>query len=181
MNSNTRSYLLAAGNLIKGDLADVQSEIKSGNEKKGGIQWKVLTNLITYAQVGVFMEGYTKKLAKSFRNDLMAETTLSEKQAAKYTESISAALGVRGVRKGIKSSGIEGLGAAAADGPKAVGEFLKALEIDTFNKFVKAVRVEKTPVQIAAAALGKLNAEQRKMALEMAEKNDQTEGDEDED
>lgn len=178
MNSNHKTYLTAAGNLIKGDLADVNSELKAGREKKGGILWRVLTNLIVYAQVGVFQQGYTKKLARQFKNDLVAETELSEKQAGKYTESISAALGVRGVRKGIKSTGIDGLVAAAMDGTKAVQDFLKAREIETFNQFLKAVRVDVTPVQTAAKSLAKLTVQQRALAMEMAEKNDEADGDE---
>lgn len=170
---NPNSYLKVAGNLIKGDLADVMAEIKSGNEKKGGILYRVLTHLICYAQIEVFATGYSKRLAKQFKADVMSETGLSEKQAGKYTESISAALGVRGVRKGVRC--IDGLGAAAAEGVKMVEQFLKAAEIETFNQFMAAVRVDPTPVQVAAKVLRKLTVVQRAAAMEMAAKMDKDE------
>lgn len=167
--SNTKNYLRAAANRIKGELATVREEIAKANETKGGILWLVLCDLLVYAQNSVFNEGYTKKLARKFKLDLVSETGLSEKQAAKYTESISAALGVRGVRKGMKA--IEGL-VAACDDSDMVQAFLKSCEIDTFNKFQKAVRVEATPVQTAAKALLKLTPKQRDAAREMADKHD---------
>lgn len=167
--ATTNSYLRSAGNLIKGDLATIREEITKANETKGGILWQVLTYLICHAQNEVFKDGYTKKLARKFKLDLVAETGLSEKQAAKYTESISAGLGVRGVRKGMLE--IKGL-AVNCDDADTVGKFLKAAEIDTFSKFQKAVRVELTPVQAAAKVLSKLTVAQRQSAIDMAKKGD---------
>lgn len=168
---NYFSYLQIAGNLIKGDLAEISDQLKKGNEAKRGVLWQVLTNLVCYANNDVFKEGYTKKLARQFKADLMSETGLSEKQAGKYTESISAALGVRQVRKGMKA--IDGLPAAAADGPKLVEEFLIARQIDTFNSFLKSVKTEDTPVQRAAKMLVKLTPKQRDLARQMADKQDE--------
>lgn len=167
----SNSLLKVAGDLIKGDLADVNSELKAARERRGGVLWRVLTNLICYANNEVFEGGYTKKLAKQFKLDLVAETGLSEKQAAKYTESISAGLGVRGVRKGMRA--IDGLPAAAFDGVKSVQEFLTAAEILTFNNFVTAVKVAPTPVQRAAKVLEKLTPKQREDAMALAAKADE--------
>lgn len=168
------SLLKQAGNLIKGDLAEVNAELKAGREKKNGVLWQVLTRLICYAQQEVFAQGYTKKLAKQFRADVMSETGLSEAQSSKYTESISAALGVRGVRKGVRL--IEGLSAAAADGVVATETFLKATEIETFNQFMASVRVEPTPVQKVGKALHKLTPAQRELAMEVAKSLDKNDG-----
>lgn len=172
--SNVKNYLKTAGDLIKGDLATVNAELKAGRERKNGVLWQVLTNLLVYANTQVFAQGYTKKLAKQFKNDLMAETGLSEKQAGKYTESISAALGIRGIRKGLRT--IEGL-PAACDDVKSVASFLEAAEITTFNKFISATRVDLTPVQSAAKVLSKLTVAQRVSAAELAEKMDKDEAD----
>lgn len=166
----SNSYLKVAGNLIKGALADANEQLKKGNEEKRGVLWKVLVNLICYANNEVFAQGYTKKLAKQFKTDLMEEAGISDKQAAKYTESISSALGVRGIRAGMKV--IDGLPAAANDGVKMVEDLLKAKEIETFTAFVRAVRTEKTPVQVAAIQLMKLTPKQRDLARQMADKND---------
>lgn len=159
-------FLREAGTIIKGELADVNAELASGREKKKGVLWRVLTNLICYAANKVYAEGYTKKNAKQFRADVMAETNLSEKQAGKYTENISAALGVRGLRPGVRS--LPGLDVAAKDGLVSVQEWLVAAEIDTFGKFMSALRVEKTPVEIAAEKLAKLTEAQRDKAMERA-------------
>lgn len=167
--SNTRSYLKTAADRIKGDLATVRDEIKAANERKGGILWLTLCDLLCYAHLEVFAKGYSKKAAKTFKVDLMGETGLSEKQAAKYTESISAGLGVRGVRKGMRE--IKGLPAACED-TTLVQAFLNAAEIDTFNKFQRAVRIDLTPVQSAAKMLEKLTPTQRADAMKMAAKND---------
>lgn len=166
MATNIGNYLKAAGDLIKGDLADINSELKAGRERRQGTLWRVLTNLICYAANGVFIDGYSKKGAKQFRADVMAETSLSEKQASKYTENISAALGVRGVRKGVRA--IDGLDAAAKEGVKMVEDFLKGAEIETFNQFMAAVRVDPTPVEKAAKVLSKLTEDQRNKAMERA-------------
>ena len=179
MSSGNNSYLKLAGNLIKGDLVDINAELKLGRERKGGILWKVLTHLICYANNEVFNGGYTKKLAKQFRADVMSETGLSEKQASKYTESISAALGVRGIRKGIRS--LDGLTAAAASGLKTVEELLKTMEIETFNQFMAAVRIEPTPVERAAKVLYKLTMDRREKAMELAKEMDKNEGADSED
>ena len=100
----------------------------------------------------------------------MAEVGISEKQAGKYTEAISAGLGVRGVRKGMRS--IEGLPVAAADGINDLKDFFKAREIETFNAFTKAVRIEESSVHKVAKALHKLTKEQRAKANEIMEKLD---------
>lgn len=175
--SNIKNYLKTAGDLIKGDLANANSAIKEARDERNGVLWKVLTNLLVYANTEVFAQGYTKKLAKQFKSDVMAETGLSEKQAGKYTESISAALGVRGIRKGVRS--IDGL-PAACDDVATVAAFLTAAEIDTFNKFIKATKVDLTPVQSAAKVLAKLTPGQRQSAVEMAEKMDKDSEDGDE-
>lgn len=175
--SNTANYLKTAGDLIKGDLANINEELKKGREAKNGVLWEVLANLLVYANTKVFAGGYTKKLAKQFKMDVCAETGLSEKQAGKYTESISAGLGVRGIRKGLKT--IEGL-TAACDDVKTVKAFLNAAEITTFNKFIAATRVDLTPVQTAAKVLAKLTPAQRNSAVEMAEKMDKDSEDTDE-
>lgn len=164
--SNTANFLKTAGDLIKGELADVNSELKTGREKRQGVLWRVLTNLICYATNSVFQDGYSKKAAKQFRADVMSETSLSEKQSGKYTENISAALGVRGVRKGVRA--IDGLDAAARDGVRSVEDFLKAAEIETFNQFMAAVRIDPSPVEKAAKVLSKLTEEQRKKAMDRA-------------
>jgi hypothetical protein len=164
--SNTANFLKTAGDLIKGDLADINSELKMGRERRQGTLWQVLTNLICYGATAVFADGYTKKAAKQFRADVMAETSLSEKQASKYTENISAALGVRGVRKGVRA--IDGLDAAAKDGVKMVADFLKGAEIETFNQFMAAVRIDPTPVEKAAKVLHRLTVEQRTKAMARA-------------
>ncbi len=177
--SNIATYLRTAGNLIKGDLKVVNDELKANQETKRGVLWQVLCNLLVYAQQAVFKDGYTRKKAKQFKDDLMRETGMSEKQAGKYTEAISAGLGVRGVRKGMRR--IDGLD-VACDDIKMVTAFLTAANIDTFNKFVQAVRVEKSPVNKVAEALHKLTPKQREAAMAMAEKLDKSldPGDEDE-
>lgn len=166
---NTTSYLREAALLIKGDLKHVNDELKAGQEAKRGVLWNVLCNLLVYAQQAVFADGYTRKKAKQFKDDLMSETGLSEKQVSKYTEAISAGLGVRGVRKGMKS--IEGLG-VACDNVAMVQQFLTGAGIDTFNKFVRAVRVEKSPVAVVAEAFYELTPKQRDLALKMVDKLD---------
>ena len=170
INSNSKNYLREGANLVKGDLATIKAEISAANEKKGGVLWLVLTNWILYANNSVFMDGYTKKLAKQFKMDVMSETGLSEKQAAKYTESISAGLGVRGVRKGMRA--IDGL-PAACDSLPSVQAFLMSAEIETFNKFQRAVRIDPTPVQAAAKVLLKLTPKQRDDARILADKLDE--------
>lgn len=166
LKNDPSNFLTTAGTLIKGELADINSELKSGREKRQGVLWRVLTNLVCYAANHVFVDGYSKKAAKQFRADVMAETSLSEKQSGKYTENISAALGVRGVRKGVRA--IDGLDAAAKGGVKMVEDFLKAAEIETFGQFMSAVRIDPTPVEKAAKVLSKLTEEQRNKALERA-------------
>lgn len=173
MTTNSNSYLKVAGTLIKGDLADVNSELKAGREKRQGILWRVLTHLVCYANNEVFAQGYTKKLASQFRADVMSETGLSEKQAGKYTEHISAALGVRGVRKSVRS--LEGLDVAAKDGVKAVEDYLKGAEIETFGQFMSAVKIDPSPVAKVATALAKLTIPQRALAMEQATKIDKDE------
>jgi hypothetical protein len=164
INSNSKNYLREGANLVKGDLATIKAEISAANEKKGGILWQVLTNWILYANNSVFMDGYSKKLAKQFKMDVMAETGLSEKQAA------SAGLGVRGVRKGMRA--IDGL-PAACDSLPSVQAFLMSAEIETFNKFQRAVRIDPTPVQAAAKVLLKLTPKQRDDARILADKLDE--------
>lgn len=170
-NYHEKAFLKSAAERIKGELATVREDIAKGNEKKKGILWLTLCDLLCYAHTEVFKDGYTKKAAKAFKTDLMTETGLSEKQAAKYTESISAGLGVRGVRKGMRE--IKGL-PTACDDTVSVQAFLNAAEIDTFNKFQKAVRTDLTPVQAAAKMLSKLTPIQRGDAVKMAAKMDST-------
>lgn len=172
MTSNIRHYLKAAGDLIKGDLANAEEALKEGRETRKSVLWQVLCNLLPYAQNHVFREGYSRKLAAQFRDDLVKETGLSEKQAAKYTESISAGLGVRGLRKGLKM--IDGLPAACGS-VKDTEEFLVAIKIDTFNKFRSAVRVDKTPVQDVGERLHKLTDHQRTLAMQVATRLDKAE------
>lgn len=169
MSKNTTTYLREAGLLIKGDLKSVNDSLKAANEEKRGVLWRVLCNLLVYAQQAVFVDGYTRKKAKQFKDDLIAETGLSIKQASKYTEAISAGLGVRGVRKGMRS--IEGLG-IACDNVAMVQEFLTGAGIDTFNKFVQAVRTEKSPVLTVAEKFAALTPKQRDLCLKTVEKID---------
>ena len=71
---------------------------------------------------------------------------------------------------------IDGLTAVAAESPEAVTRFLNAAEITTFNQFISATRLDKTPVQLAVERLSKLTPAQREMAMEMAKKGDAVEG-----
>lgn len=171
----SNSYLKAAANLIKGDLSQANDELKAARDAKNGVLWKVLCNLICYANNEVFQNGYTRKLAKQFKVDLMSETGLGEKQASRYTEAVSAGLGVRGVRKGMRS--IEGLPAAAADGIKMVEQFLNAADIKTFNQFISATKEEKSPVEKAAEVLSKLTLTQRERAVARAAELDKADDD----
>ena len=168
--SNSNNYLKAAGNLLKGDLSTLDAQLKAAREERGGVLFDILCNLTCHAAINVFKDGYTKKLASQFKQDVVAEVGISEKQAGKYTEAISAGLGVRGVRKGMRS--IEGLPVAAADGINDLKDFFKAREIETFNAFTKAVRIEESSVHKVAKALHKLTKEQRVKANEIMEKLD---------
>lgn len=168
--SNSQNFLKAASNLIKGDLSRLDSELKERREERGGVLYGILCNLICHAQINVFDSGYTKKAAAQFKADVVVEVGISEKQAGKYTESISAGLGVRGVRKGMRP--IDGLPAAAMDGLKAVAEFLKERDVETFNAFTKAVRIEETPAHKVAKQMHKLTDTQRAKVQEIVAKLD---------
>ena len=168
--SNIDRYLRDACNLIKGEIAQVKDERGKLSKTYQAAQWKVLCNLIVYAHNGVFAEGYTRKAARKFIDDLERESGLSTQSCARYTNSISAALGVRGIRKGLKS--IAGL-PAASDDPQMVEKFLKGINIDTISKFIDATRTAKSPVRLAAEKLQALTLKQRQMAMDMAIRMDQ--------
>jgi hypothetical protein len=178
--SNTGTYLRTAANLFKGELAENSEALKTARDAKNGTLWEIICNLICHASLNVFQDGnYTRKLAKRFKDDVVSECQLSEKQAGKYTESISAALGVRGLRRGVKP--LDGLYAASQDGVKAVKEYLNAAEISTFNQFMNATRVGVTDIERVAKAYFRLSDIARQKVLEQVEAMDKNKAAEDED
>src|SRR6185436_7361501 len=137
---NSQSFLRKAANILKGELAECNTALKETREAQRGAQWRILCNLICHAAQEVFTEGYSRQIASKFREDWVKASGLSAKQASKWTESISAALGVRGLRKGLKP--LEGLMAVGKEGTDEVDKYLKAREITSFNEFMAATRTE---------------------------------------
>lgn len=170
MSSNSMSYLIAARAIFNGDIKDANEAMKEHREARSGALFKALCNLICHAQIVVFPNGYDKKGARKFMEDVAAECGLSEKQAFKYTSAITAALGLRGTRSSFKATGIDGLPVAANDGPEAVVKQLKLFEIETFNQFIAHLRKAVSPVTKVAEALAKLNQEQQAEAVALAKR-----------
>ena len=180
-NFDPKSYLVDAGQVFKGKLADANKAVEEASGDKAKALWEVLNLLICYAGSVVFKQGdYTRKKAAQFKEDVMGQLGISAKQAGKWTESISAALGVRGLRKGVKP--IEGLMAVAKTGVEDVDVFLKAREISTFNQFMNATRVEKDAVQALARQVFNLSQQSRERLRRLVEKLDKdAEGEDEED
>lgn len=167
---NANSYLRTAANLFKGELANNSEALLAARETKNGTLWQIGCHLICHATIEVFDKDYTRAKAKRFKEDVMAQFGISAKQAGKWTESISAALGVRGVRKGVQP--LDGLSAVARDGIGAVKEFLNAKEIKTWNQFMTATRSPKDPVQELAKKYHGLSIQQRERLTKIVEKLD---------
>lgn len=177
--TNTPNWLHDAGLIFKGELANNHEALKKAREDRNGSLLRILTLLICHASNNVFDHGYTKAKARRFNEDVIAEFGIGDKQASKWTTSISAALGVRGVRKGVQP--IEGLDVAAGNGNEAVVEFLHVREIETFNQFMAATRTVKDEVQELAFKYQKLSESKRERLLKLVEKLDKDEqGDVDE-
>lgn len=171
--STANSYLRSAANLFKGELANNSEALIAARDTKNGTLWSIGCHLICHASIEVFDKDYTRVKAKRFKEDVMAQFGISAKQAGKWTESISAALGVRGVRKGVQP--IEGLSVTARDGLKAVQEFLNAKEVKTWNQFMAATRTPKDNVQELAKKYHTLSNQQRERLLKLVEKLDKDE------
>lgn len=172
-NGNSQSYLRAAANLFKGDLSTNNEALETARNEKNGTLWKILNNLICHASINVFPAGYTRALAKRFKEDVIASFGISAKQASRWTESISAALGVRGLRKGIQP--LDGLLAVGKEGPETVAEYLNVREIKTFNQFMNATRASKDHVVELAKKYQLLSPQQRDRVIKLADEIDKKE------
>ncbi len=171
-NFDPLTYLRDAGQLFKGQLADNTAALKKATTERAGTLWEILALMIAYAGTAVFTNGdYTRKKAKKFKEDVMGQLGISAKQAGKWTESISAALGVRGLRKGVRP--MDGLMAVAKTGPSDVKTFLMAKELMTFNQFMTATRTEKDPVQEIAKRVYGLSTQQRERLERVVAKLDE--------
>lgn len=148
-NSNSANFLKRAGELIKDELGKGE-QIETLVGERNAIVWDACCNLICHAAINVFVNAktgnpfYSKTIAVKFKEDVSNELGISVKQAGKYTETISAALGVRMDKSGLKGGGIKGLRVAAMDGPEEVREFCKALDepVETLGALRRAVREE---------------------------------------
>lgn len=145
--------------MFKGELSVSRETIKDARLVYGTISYKIIAELTCHGANKVFSGGYTRKLATDFKHDVMAEFGISKKQAGKYTEAVSAALGVRGLRRGVEA--IAGLDVAAADGPASVEEFLLASDIRTFNAFINRTRADVDALDALAQRIAKLNDEEQ--------------------
>lgn len=172
MSTNV-TYLRDAANMFKGELANHSEAWAAARDVRNGTLWSIGCHLICHASQIVFDKDYTRAKAKRFKEDVMGSFGTSAKQAGKWTESISAALGVRGVRKGVQP--LEGLSVVAKDGLKAVQEYLNAKEIKTWNQFMTATRSPKDAVQELAKRYAGLSPQQRERCLKLVEKLDKDE------
>lgn len=173
------TYLRDAANIFKGELADNNEALKLARDARNGSLWNILCHLVCHASIVVFDKDYSRVKAKRFKEDVMGSFGISEKQAGKWTEAISAGLGVRGTRKGVQP--IEGLSVAARDGVAETQKFLKAKEIETFNQFMTATRTPKDDVQELAKKYHNLSEAKRARLLKLVEKLDKDEDGTDDD
>lgn len=179
-NFQPSEYLKAAGKLFKGQLGDHTEALKKAGDARAGTLWEILVLMICHAGTVVFNGGeYTRAKAKKFKEDVMGELGISAKQAGKWTESISAALGVRGLRKGVRP--MDGLMAVAKTGPADTRTFLNAKEITTFNQFMNATRIPKDAVQELAKKVYNLSDQQRERLARVVKKLDDDESGDGED
>lgn len=148
-NSNSMNFLKRAGELIKDELGK-NEQIETLTGERNVVVWDACCNLICHATLNVFVSPktgaafYSKNIAAQFKEDVSKELGISVKQAGKYTETISAALGVRLDKTGLKGGGIKGLRIAAMDGVESVKDFCKALDepVETLGGLRRAVREE---------------------------------------
>lgn len=178
-NSNAATYLQTAATLYRGDLAQSKEAADAARDLRNSSQWEIMCNLVAYAMVSVFKDGYKKTAAAMFREEVKDSFAISAKQAGKYTEAISAALGVRGMRDGIKP--LKGLGVAALEGLDQIKTYLNASGIDTFNKFMQATRVDKDPVVELARKFAQFTTEERADCLEHVKVLDKRQAERDKD
>lgn len=177
MASSNNTYLRDAANLFKGKLSTNNEALKEARDEKNGTSMTILIYLICYAATEVFVGDYSRAKAKRFKEDWVASANISAKQAGKWTESVSAALGVRGLRKGIQP--LDGLMPMGKEGPEHVKSYLASLEITTFNQFMAATRTAKDHVQELAKKYHGLSTQQRERLLKLVEKLDKDEEGED--
>lgn len=173
------SYLHAAALVFKGELSGNIEALKKARDEKNSSLWNVLTNLICHASTQAFEHGYTRAKAKRFNEDVIAAFGIGEKQAMKWTTSISAALGVRGLRKGVQP--LKGLDVAATEGVDRVNEFLQAAQVTTFNQFMASTRTEKNPIDELARRYQKLSDVERERVQKLVKKLDDDESAADDD
>lgn len=141
------NFLRIAGQLIKDELGKGE-QIETLTDERNAVVWDACCNLICHAALNVFVNPktgnpfYSKNIAAKFKDDVVHELGISVKQAGKYTETISAALGVRMDKTGLKGGGIKGLRVAALDGVDEVKTFCKALDepVETLGGLRRAVR-----------------------------------------
>ena len=164
IGDNSRHFLTTAATLIKGEISQ-QSEVMAGaKEARDKAMWQATCNLVCYAAMTAFAKGYSRKLAVAFAEELAETCGIKQKQAEKYTSSISLALGVRmGKSKTMKESGIKGLRAAAISGVEDVVELFKAQPepIDSLGALMRALRKDKDKVQEAAERFVKWSDEEQ--------------------
>lgn len=172
MNSNSQNFLKHAGELIKGAIADAEGLIKESQEARDKAAWEATCNLICHAALNVFDKGYKKPIAKQFKQDVAQVLGISEKQASKYTETISAALGVRMDKGGLKGGGIKGLRVPAMVSPDEVAEFCSALEITTLGGLRRACQKDKDPIETMARQFQKLETDARDEVLKLVKELD---------
>lgn len=172
--SNSNNYLKAARSIFINDVGEASDKMKEYRDARSGYLMTAFCNLICHAQAVVFEDGYNKKSARQFAEDVATECGLSEKQAFKYTSAITGGLGLRATKGQFKGGGIDGLPAAAMDGPEAVAKHLKLLPepIETVNQFIAFLAVAKNEVAELAKKLAKFSPGQRKEAMDMATKMD---------
>lgn len=179
-NSNSMNFLKRAGELIKDELGKSE-QIETLTGERNAIVWDACCNLICHAAINVFVSPktgnpfYSKNIALKFKEDVSQELGISVKQAGKYTETISVALGVRLGKSGLKGGGIKGLRVAAMDGPEEVREFCKALDepVETLGALRRAVREEgETEIVKLAKKLHKQGKVERDEIMSLVKKLD---------
>lgn len=173
MTTNSGNFLHKAGLLIKGEIADATSTIKENQEARNKAMWQAVCNLFCHAAVNVFGAGYSKVAAAQFKTEVATNCGITEKQASKYTETISAAMKMRGTRKGIKS--IPGLFEAAQEGPGQVEKLFSEMAepVNTLGGLTRLIREPGDPLRKLAEKLSNLDGTDREAVEKMVKKMDE--------
>lgn len=174
MASNSENFLHKAGLLIKGEIADANETIKTTREARDKAVWQAICNLFCHAVVNIFADGYSKAAAAKFKAEVAENCNIKEKQAGKYTETISAALAMRGTRAGIKA-GIPGVYEAAQEGPDTVFDFFAKLAepVNTLGGLQRLIRKPVNVTQKVAEAFAKLDETDRDTVLKLVKRMDE--------